>query len=166
MVRNRLAELMQVVATCFDAPSGRVLIPGFYADVEALSPQDEDGFLSSGFSVETFQRDHHVTSLRATEPLEVMRRLWALPTFEVHGVVGGYTGPGVRAAIPRRAEVKLSGRLVPNMTCIGMLERIRQFIGERFPDVSVHAEPGLDPYRGHTSGPLAQHYAMHTGRFR
>jgi hypothetical protein len=84
---------MQVLATCMDARTGRVLISGFYDDVEALSPQDEDSFLGSGFSVETFMRDHHVNSLRETDPLEVMRRLWALPTFEVHGVVGDGPAP-------------------------------------------------------------------------
>jgi acetylornithine deacetylase/succinyl-diaminopimelate desuccinylase-like protein len=154
-VRNPLAELMQVVTTCMDARTGRVLIPGFYDDVEALSLLEEDSFLGSGFSVETFIRDHRVKSMRETDPLEVMRRLWALPTFEVHGVVGGYTGPGVKTAIPPSAEVKLSCRLVPNMTCSGTLERVRAFIAERFPDVQFHPDPGLDPYKGHTSGPLA-----------
>jgi acetylornithine deacetylase/succinyl-diaminopimelate desuccinylase-like protein len=154
VVRNPLTELMQVVASCVDGQTGRVLIPGFYDEVEQLTLQEEDAFLSSGFSVDTFRRDHHVTSLRETEPLEVMRRLWALPTCEVHGVVGGYTGPGVKAAIPARAEVKLSCRLVPNMTCAATLDRIRGFISERFPDVEVHAEPGLDPFKGRTTGPL------------
>lgn len=155
VVRNPLAELMQVVSSCFDARSGRVLIPGFYDEVEPLSPAEEAAFRASGFSTDTFQRDHRVTSLRETEPLEVMRRLWALPTFEVHGVVGGYTGPGVKAAIPPRAEVKLSCRLVPNMTCARTLERIRGFIAEHNPDVELHAEPGLEPFRGRTTGPLA-----------
>jgi len=154
VVRNPLTELMQVVASCVDGQTGRVLIPGFYDEVEQLTLQEEDAFLSSGFSVDSFRRDHRVTSLRETEPLEVMRRLWALPTFEVHGVVGGYTGPGVKAAIPPRAEVKLSCRLVPNMTCATTLDRIRTFISQRFPDVEVHAEPGLDPFKGGTSGPL------------
>lgn len=155
VVRNPLSELMQVVATCVDGRSGEVLIPGFYDEVEPLTAEQERAFLDSGFSVETFKRDHRVSSLRETDALEVMRRLWARPTFEVHGVVGGYTGPGVKAAIPPQAEVKLSCRLVPNMTCGGTLERIRAFIAERFPDVEVHAEAGLDPYKGHTSGPLA-----------
>jgi acetylornithine deacetylase/succinyl-diaminopimelate desuccinylase-like protein len=155
VVRNPLAELMQVVAACVDARTGQVLIPGFYDDVEPLSPAEERAFLNSGFSVETFQRDHQVSSLRETRPLEVMRRLWAMPTFEVHGVVGGYTGPGVKAAIPPRAEVKLSCRLVPNMTCAATMERTRNFISERFPDVEVHPEPGLDPFKGRTTGPLA-----------
>ncbi len=155
VVRNPLTELMQVVATCVDGRTGEVLIPGFYDEVESLSLEEEDAFLSSGFSTQTFQQDHHVTSLRVTEPLEVMRRLWALPTFEVHGVVGGYTGPGVKAAIPPQAEVKLSCRLVPNMSCSQTLARIREFIAQRFPDVEVHAEPGLDPYRGVVTGNVA-----------
>ena len=155
VVRNPLAELMQVVCACVDGRSGKVRIPGFYDDVEPLTPEEERAFLESGFSVETFKRDHQVSSLRETDPLEVMRRLWALPTFEVHGVVGGYTGPGVKAAIPPRAEVKLSCRLVPNMTCQRTLEQIRAFVAERFPDVEIHAEPGLDPFKGRTSGPLA-----------
>ena len=71
---------------------------------------DQDAFLSSGFSVETYQRDHQVSrsSMRSTEPLEVMRRLWALPTFDVHSVVGGYVAPGVKTAIAPSAEVKVS----------------------------------------------------------
>lgn len=155
VVRNPLAELMQVVAACVEARSGRVLIPGFYDEVEPLTPDEDRAFLDSGFSVETFKRDHHVSSLREIDPLEVMRRLWALPTFEVHGVVGGYTGPGVKAAIPPRAEVKLSCRLAPNMTCERTLERIRSFVTQHNPDVEVHAEPGLEPFKGRTSGPLA-----------
>jgi acetylornithine deacetylase/succinyl-diaminopimelate desuccinylase-like protein len=155
VVRNPLAELMQAVSACVDAHSGRVLIPGFYDEVEPLTPEEERAFLASGFSVETFKRDHQVSSLRETDPLEVMRRLWALPTFEVHGVVGGYTGPGVKAAIPPAADVKLSCRLVPNMTCARTLDRIRTFLGERFPDIEINAEAGLDPFKGRSTGPLA-----------
>jgi len=155
VVRNPLAELMQVVAACVDGQTGRVLIPHFYDEVESLTLEEEDAFLGSGFSVETFKRDYQVASLRETDTLEVMRRLWGMPTFEVHGVVGGYTGPGVKTAIPPTAEVKLSCRLVPNMTCARTLERIRSFIAERFPDVEVHPEPGLEPFRGQSSGPLA-----------
>jgi acetylornithine deacetylase/succinyl-diaminopimelate desuccinylase-like protein len=157
VVRNPLAELMQVVTACFDARTGRVLIPGFYDEVEPLSAEEEDAFLSSGFSVDSFMRDHHLSpsSLRETDTLEVMRRLWALPTFEVHGVVGGYTGPGVKAAIPPAAEVKLSCRLVPNMSCQKTMERISSFISDHFPDVQIHFEAGLEPFKGQTTGPLA-----------
>lgn len=153
--RNPVAELMQVVCACLDARTGEVLIPGFYDEVEPLSEADARDFLASGFSVETFVRDHRLKSLRATDALEVMRRIWARPTFEVHGVVGGYTGPGVKAVVPPRAEVKCSCRIVPRMTAEGTMRRVRDFIAGRFPDVRVHEGHGLEPFKGHTTGPLA-----------
>jgi acetylornithine deacetylase/succinyl-diaminopimelate desuccinylase-like protein len=42
------------------------------------------------------------------------------------------------------------------MTCDATLDRIRAFVAERFPDVEVHAEPGLDPFKGRSTGPLAE----------
>ncbi len=153
--RNPLAELMQVVAACMDGRTGEVLIPGFYDEAVPLTEREAQDFLASGFSVEAFVRDHRIGSLRTTEPLEVMRRIWARPTFEVHGVGGGYTGPGVKTAIPPRAEVKLSCRLVPNMTCTGTMAKVREFVTRRFPDVVTHEEHGLEPFRGRTTGPFA-----------
>ena len=51
--------------------------------------------------------------MRSEDPLEVMKRIWGMPTMEIHGVVGGYQGPGVKSIVPPRAEVKASFRLVP-----------------------------------------------------
>lgn len=153
--RNPLAELMEVVSACFDARTGEVRIPGFYDEVAPLSPDEEAAFQASGFRAETFQRDLGLLGLRSTDSRDVMRRLWARPTFEVHGVVGGYSGPGVKTIIPPRAEVKLSCRLVPDMRCETTMQRIRAFIQERFPDVQVHPEHGLEPFRGVAHGPLA-----------
>src|SRR5205823_13687484 len=39
VARNPLAELMQVVSACVDASTGKVRIPGFYDDVEPLTPE-------------------------------------------------------------------------------------------------------------------------------
>ncbi len=84
-----------------------------------------------------------------------MKRIWARPTFEVHGVVGGYTGPGVKTIIPPRAEVKVSCRLVPNQTGAKITKLVKAFVKKKNPDVKVHLEGRLDPYRGITAGPLA-----------
>ena len=48
-------------------------------------------------------KDHVFKSIRTKDPLDVMKRIWALPTFEVHGLVGGYTGPGREDDHPARA---------------------------------------------------------------
>ena len=46
---------------------------------------------------------------------DALKRLRVMPTFEVHGLVGGYTGPGVKPIIPPRGELKVTMRLVPSM---------------------------------------------------
>jgi acetylornithine deacetylase/succinyl-diaminopimelate desuccinylase-like protein len=153
--RNPLAELMQVVAECFDAKTGRVKIPGFYEDVVAPSKAELEDFRRSGFTVSGFKKDHLFKSIRTNDALDVMKRIWAMPTFEIHGVVGGYTGPGVKTVIPPRAEVKVSCRLVPNQTGAKIAKLITAFVKKRNPDVKVHLEGRLDPYQGITTGPLA-----------
>src|SRR2546430_8583686 len=47
-----------------------------------------------------FKSDHMFKSLRTEDPLEVMKRIWAMATMEVHGVIGGYSGPGIKTIIP------------------------------------------------------------------
>lgn len=154
--RNPIAELMQVVSECFDARTGKVKIPGFYADVVPPSKQELADFKRSGFTVAGFKKDHLFKSIRTNDALDVMKRIWAAPTFEVHGVVGGYTGPGVKTVIPPRAEVKISCRLVPNQQGDRIVKLVQSFVKKNHPDVKVSAEHRLDPYQGHTTGPLAE----------
>jgi len=153
--RNPLAELMKLVSECFDATTGKVKIPGFYADVVPPSKSELEDFRRSGFTVAGFKKDHLFKSIRTNDPLDVMKRIWAMPTFEVHGVVGGYTGPGVKTIVPPRGEVKVSCRLVPNQTGVKITKLIEAFVKSKNPDVKVHPEGRLDPYRGVTTGPLA-----------
>jgi acetylornithine deacetylase/succinyl-diaminopimelate desuccinylase-like protein len=100
--------------------------------------------------------DHEMRSIRVEDPLDLMTAIWARPTMEVHGIVGGYVGPGIKSAVPARGEAKLSCRLVPNMTCTKTLERVAAFVKERIPDAEVHKDARLEPYRGHTTGPYAE----------
>lgn len=154
--RNPLSELITVAGEMFDGITGEVKIPGFYDDVEPLGDAEAADFEASGFSLATFMRDHEVKSLRTNDRLEVMRRIWAQPTMEVHGLVGGYTGPGIKSAVPGSAELKMSCRLVPNMRGDKVMERVESFVRARLPDAVISAEARLEPYRGRTTGPHAE----------
>jgi len=154
--RNPVAELAQVAAEIFDARTGRVRIPGFYDDVEKLSARQIADFKAAGFSVKGFIKDHGFKSIRTKDPLDVMKRLWALPTFEVHGLVGGYTGPGVKTIVPPRAELKCSVRLVPDMKGEKVVKLVKAFVKKRNPDVRVEGGSSAAPYKGITSGPWVE----------
>jgi acetylornithine deacetylase/succinyl-diaminopimelate desuccinylase-like protein len=151
--RNPVAELAQLASEMHDARTGRVRIPGFYDDVSPLTRKEAEDFRRSGFSVARFMKDHGFRSLRTREPLEVMKRIWALPTFEVHGLAGGYTGPGVKTIVPPRAELKVSVRLVPDMKPDKIARAVKAFVKERNPDVRIETDPAALPFKGHTSGP-------------
>ena len=154
--RNPLAELMGVVAAMMDVQTGKVKIPHFCRKVVKPTRKELKEWAHSGFSVETFKQDHELQSLRTEHPLKIMKRIWGRPTMEVHGMVGGYTGPGIKSSVPPRAEVKMSCRLVPDMDEASTFALIRAFVATHFPDVVVHEEHGLAPFKGHVTGPYAE----------
>jgi acetylornithine deacetylase/succinyl-diaminopimelate desuccinylase-like protein len=139
-----------------DGHTGKVRIPHFYRKVVKPSRRELKEWAHSGFSVETFKKDHELHDLRTDNPLKIMKRIWGKPTMEVHGMVGGYTGPGIKSAVPPRAEVKMSCRLVPDMDEASTFALIRGFVESRFPGVEVHEEHGLAPFKGHVTGPYAE----------
>ncbi len=153
--RNPIGELCQLIAQCYDARTGRVKIPGFYRDVKRASAEEIQNYLASGFSVRRFMRAHEFKSLRFTDPARVLKSIMAEPTFEVHGIVGGYVGPGVKTVIPPRAEAKISTRLVPHQDPDKIFQLVRDFVRSKNPDVKVTHEATLRPYLGEFTGPYA-----------
>src|SRR5262245_11211094 len=153
--RNPLGELCQVIAECYDARTGKVRIPGFYDDVAKVTKAEVDNFLASGFSVKRFKDAHELKKIRSADAADVVKRIWAQPTFEVHGIVGGYTGPGVKTAIAPKAEAKISMRLVPNQKPERIFRLVRDFIKKRNPDVQIYPESFLKPFLGPNEGPYA-----------
>jgi acetylornithine deacetylase/succinyl-diaminopimelate desuccinylase-like protein len=53
-------------------------------------------------------------ALGGEEGYPLRERISVRPTFEVHGIVGGFTGEGKKSVIPASAKAKISTRLVPN----------------------------------------------------
>ncbi|HEY2322522.1 MAG TPA: M20/M25/M40 family metallo-hydrolase [Thermoanaerobaculia bacterium] len=153
--RNPLGELMQLVSEMYDAKTGKVKIKGFYDDVVPPSKREIEDFRNSGFTIKQFKKDHLFKSIRTEDPVDVMKRIWALPTFEVHGLVGGYTGPGIKTVIPPDATVKVSCRLVPDQDPKKILKLVKDFVKQRNPDVKVNHEAAMLPYKAPTEGPLA-----------
>ncbi|MDT7042185.1 M20/M25/M40 family metallo-hydrolase [Candidatus Nitronereus thalassa] len=163
--RNPLAELCEAVHACVDAQTGRVKIPGFYDHVVPPSPRDMKEFLSSGFEVARFKKAYGLRSIRTEDRANLVKRIWAAPTFEVHGLVGGYSGPGVKTAVPPCGRLKISMRLVPNQQPQKIFSQLQAFIKKHNPDIHVECDEQLEPFQGITSGPYAEalRKAVHVG---
>jgi acetylornithine deacetylase/succinyl-diaminopimelate desuccinylase-like protein len=152
--RNPLTELAALISDCIDARTGRVKIPGFYQDVRKLTATERAGFARAGFQSRRFRAAHELRSLRPhRSELAVMESIMAQPTFEVHGLVGGYAGPGIKTIVPHRAEAKLSTRLVPDQDPAKVFRLIKAFIKKRLPDAKVEHEASLAPYLAPLGGP-------------
>jgi acetylornithine deacetylase/succinyl-diaminopimelate desuccinylase-like protein len=147
LARNPIGELAALVADCYDARTGKVKIPGFYADVRKLSAAERKAFSRARFSRKRFAAAHELGALRPVrDDLTGLVALTAAPTFEVHGLVGGYGGPGIKTIVPHRAELKLSTRLVPDQKPEKVFKLIKRFVKARLPDAEVTHQASLEPY--------------------
>ncbi len=63
----------------------------------------------------------------------VMEQIWARPTCDVNGIVGGYTGKGSKTVLPAQASAKFSFRLVGKQDPAKTVESFRAFVRERLP---------------------------------
>jgi acetylornithine deacetylase/succinyl-diaminopimelate desuccinylase-like protein len=154
--RNPIAELMRVVCDIYDVKTGKVKIKGFYDDVLPPSKKELSDWSNSGFTVKGFKKAHHLKLMRTNDSLEVMKRIWGMPTMEIHGVVGGYQGPGLKSIVPPRAEVKASCRLVPLQDPARIKKLITAAVKELNPDVKIQFESAAPAFRTVLEGPLPQ----------
>jgi acetylornithine deacetylase/succinyl-diaminopimelate desuccinylase-like protein len=152
--RNPIGEMAKVVCDLYDPNTGRVKVKGFYDDVIPPSKKELQDWANSGFSTRAFKKAHHLKSLRVEGDLEVMKRIWGMPTLEIHGIVGGYQGPGLKSIVPPRAEVKASCRLVPGQDPKKIARLIKAFVKERNPDIKIQFESMAPAFRTSVDGPL------------
>jgi acetylornithine deacetylase/succinyl-diaminopimelate desuccinylase-like protein len=154
--RNPLAELMEIAHACLDAKTGRVKIPGFYNDVVEPTKAEIKSFLRSGFHVSRFKKAYGFQSIRTNDPIDVMQRIWAAPTLEIHGLTGGYHGSGVKTVVPSHGELKISMRLVPSQTPEAIFTKLKRYVAKLNPNVKVEREGTLQPFQGLFNGPYVE----------
>ncbi len=111
---NPLHALALVLAGLKDR-DGHIHIPGFYDRVRPVTEQERKNWASYPFDVdEGFKREMGLSVLVGETEYGTEERRTARPTLEVHGIIGGFTGEGVKTVIPSVARAKVSMRLVPD----------------------------------------------------
>jgi acetylornithine deacetylase/succinyl-diaminopimelate desuccinylase-like protein len=112
-VANPAFVLAQVLAQMKDK-SGRVRIPGFYDDVRPLREEERAEFRRLPFNETRYRKELGAPRLFGEKGYTTLERVWARPTFEVNGLLAGWTGEGSKTVIPATAMAKVSMRLVPD----------------------------------------------------
>jgi acetylornithine deacetylase/succinyl-diaminopimelate desuccinylase-like protein len=110
-VANPLDALAGLLAGLHDADR-RVTLTGFYDRVQLLSDRERDLFARLPYEEQTWLATAESRATYGEAGFSTLERVWARPTCEVHGIWGGYTGPGHKTIVPTDAHAKVSFRLV------------------------------------------------------
>jgi acetylornithine deacetylase/succinyl-diaminopimelate desuccinylase-like protein len=112
-VANPAMVLAQVLSQMKDK-SGRIKIDGFYDDVVELRPEERAEWEKLPFNEKKYRQELGAPKLFGETGYTTLERVWARPTFEVNGLLSGFTGEGAKTVLPAVAMAKVSMRLVPN----------------------------------------------------
>lgn len=131
-VTNPVIALCKLLAALIDE-RGRIQVPGFYDDVTPLSDRERKQFAALGFDEQAFMQQLGVSGLSGEQGFTTLERRWARPTFDIHGIGGGYQGPGGKSIIPAQAFAKISFRLVPRQDPIKIAASLESYLRPRCP---------------------------------
>lgn len=153
---NALETLARLLCALKDE-SGRIRIPKLYRAVIRPDQSELKTWKRLPFGKKRYLKEEVTAkALTGLKQYSVFERTWALPTFEIHGIKGGFVGEGAKTVIPAAATAKVSLRLVPGLEfrkVAAWLERAAKAAAPKYADVEVKVLHGSDPVRVDTSHP-------------
>ena len=157
-VANPAFVLAQLLAQMKDR-SGRVKIPGFYDDVRPLSEQERTEYKKLPFNETRYRKQLGAPRLHGEKGYSTLERASARPTFEVNGLLSGFTGEGAKTVLPAVAMAKVSMRLVPDQEPdrVGdLFEAYLKKIAPKTVEVKVTRMHGGMPWMASLDNPFVQ----------
>jgi acetylornithine deacetylase/succinyl-diaminopimelate desuccinylase-like protein len=153
---NAIETLVRILSELKGA-DGKIHLRGLYEAVTPPSKAELAAWHKLPFDREDFLR-REVTgkTLTGLKDRSVFERVWALPTFEIHGIKGGFVGEGAKTVIPAQATAKVSLRLVPGQDheVVGRaLEQAVAAVAPPWADVRVNLLHGGNPVEVDVNAP-------------
>ena len=130
---NAVFGLIELLAKAKDA-NGRIQIPGIYDGVEPPAAAEKESWARLPFDEKEFlNKEVGSTQLTGEPEFSTLEKIWARPTFEVHGIAGGFTGAGAKTVIPAKVTAKVSFRLVPEQDPNKVVLAFREWVAANTP---------------------------------
>lgn len=129
---NPIRGLTHVLGGLYEE-EGRVRIPGFYDGIVEPGEDQRRQWASLGLDADSILRPVGLSQEAGEKCWSLLEQIWARPTAEINGIIGGYTGPGTKTVIPAEASAKLTFRLVPGQNSETILESFKGFVTDRLP---------------------------------
>lgn len=131
-VANPINVLCKLMADIIDA-DGRITIPGFYDDVEEVSPAEREMIAQIPFNEEKYKAAIGVDALFGEKGYSTLERNSCRPSFDICGIWGGYTEEGSKTVLPSKAYAKVSCRLVPHQDHTKISQLFEDYINQVAP---------------------------------
>ena len=157
-VANPAFVLGQILAQMKDR-GGRIKIPGFYDDVRELREEERGEWKRLPFNETRYRKELGAPRLFGESGYSTLERVWARPTFEVNGLLSGFTGDGAKTVIPATAMAKVSMRLVPDQLPDKIAELFEAYLKKISPktvDVKLTRMHGGKPWMAAFDNPYVQ----------
>jgi acetylornithine deacetylase/succinyl-diaminopimelate desuccinylase-like protein len=157
-VANPAFVLAQILAQMKDR-GGRIKIPGFYDDVRPLREEEREQWKRLPFSETKYRKELAAPKLFGESGYTTLERVWARPTFEVNGLLAGFTGEGAKTVIPAKAMAKVSMRLVPDQDpdkVADLFEAYLKKVAPRTVELSLTRMHGGKPWMADFDNPFVQ----------
>jgi len=157
-VANPAYVLAQVLAQMKDR-GGRVKIPGFYDDVRPLRDEERAEFKKLPFNDTRYRKELGAPRLFGERGYTTLERVWGRPTFEVNGLLAGFTGEGAKTVIPAVSMAKVSMRLVPDQDPDTIAKRFEEYVRKVTPktvELKVTRMHGGKPWMTDFDNPFVQ----------
>ncbi len=132
LARNPLHVMAQLLADLHDE-TGRVMVPGFYDDVDELPDTLRQQWQGLAFNHAAYLGDVGLSVPAGEQDRTPLEMLWSRPTAEVNGMWGGYNGAGFKTVLPAEAHAKVSFRLVSRQDPAKVLTAFRAWAEARIP---------------------------------
>src|SRR5580765_7561673 len=157
-VANPAFVLGQILAQMKDR-GGRIKVPGFYDDVRELKDEERAEWKRLPFNETRYRKELGAPRLFGESGYSTLERVWARPTFEVNGLLSGFTGDGAKTVIPATAMAKVSMRLVPDQLPDKIAELFEAYLKKISPktvDVKLTRMHGGKPWMAAFDNPYVQ----------
>jgi acetylornithine deacetylase/succinyl-diaminopimelate desuccinylase-like protein len=153
-------RLVQALSSLTSEDGNTILVPGYYDGIRP--PTQEEQRLINGMLAD-WNDEQMQTVLGVNRWIDgrtgrdaILDYLY-LPTLNIDGIWGGYTGPGTKTILPHVVTAKVDSRLPMGMDHESAMAKIQQhLIDQGFGDIKITLLGGYPPAQTSVSSPLVQ----------
>ncbi|XP_066480543.1 cytosolic non-specific dipeptidase-like [Tiliqua scincoides] len=131
VVYEAMNDLIFLFSTLVDS-SNRILIPGIYDSVPALTVKEREVYERTEFDFEKIKAKLGIKNFTYAAKEDILKGRSCLPSLSIHGIEGAFAEPGTKTVIPSRVTGKFSLRLAPNMEPSVVIQQVTNYLNKKF----------------------------------